>query len=43
LLVPSARRPAGTNLVIFQQDPSTDVFEVVAEEVIAPDGRTPSV
>jgi RES domain-containing protein len=35
LFVPSARWAGGTNLVIYQQDPSSDVFEVVAEEVIA--------
>lgn len=39
LLVPSARRVAGTNLVIYQQDPATDVFEVTDEEVIARDQR----
>ena len=39
LLVPSARRRGGTNLVIYQQDLSTDAFEVTAEEEIAPDGR----
>ncbi|HEY0155896.1 MAG TPA: RES family NAD+ phosphorylase [Thermoanaerobaculia bacterium] len=39
LLVPSARRPGGTNLVIYQQDLSTSDFEVVGEEVIAPDER----
>jgi len=39
VFVPSARRAGGTNLVIYQQDPSTDVFEVVRKEVIAPDER----
>jgi len=39
LLVPSARRLGGTNLVIYQQDLSTDCFEVTAEEEIAPDDR----
>jgi len=39
LLVPSARRIAGTNLVIFQQDLSTTEFEVTAEEVVAEDAR----
>ncbi|HEV7765657.1 MAG TPA: RES family NAD+ phosphorylase, partial [Thermoanaerobaculia bacterium] len=39
ILVPSARRVGGTNLVIYQQDPSTDVFEVTNEEVISPDQR----
>jgi RES domain-containing protein len=39
LLVPSARRRGGTNLVIYQQDLSTDSFEVTAEEEIAPDDR----
>jgi RES domain-containing protein len=40
LLVPSARRPSGMNLVIYQQDLSTSDFEVLSEEVIAPDERT---
>jgi len=35
LLVPSARRPGGTNLVIFQQDLGTSAFEITDEEVIA--------
>jgi len=35
LLVPSARRRGGTNLVIYQQDFSTDSFEIIAEEEIA--------
>lgn len=39
LLVPSARRVGGTNLVIYQQDPSTDVFEITSEEIISPDER----
>jgi RES domain-containing protein len=39
LLVPSARRSGGTNLVIFRQDLSATDFEVTAEEVIAEDGR----
>jgi RES domain-containing protein len=38
LLVPSARR-RGTNLVIYQQDPSTTDFDVTDSEVIAPDYR----
>jgi RES domain-containing protein len=37
LLVPSARRRGGTNLVIFQQEPATSAFEVTSEEVIATD------
>ncbi len=40
LLVPSARRVGGTNLVIYQQDLSTSDFEILAEEVIAADKRT---
>jgi hypothetical protein len=40
LLVPSARRASGTNLVIYQQDLSTSDFEILVEEVIAPDERT---
>ncbi len=40
LLVPSARRDSGTNLVIFQQDLSTAEFDVMREEVIAPDERS---
>jgi len=39
VFVPSARLAGGTNLVIYQQDPSTDMFEVVGEEVIALDER----
>jgi RES domain-containing protein len=39
LLVPSARRHSGTNLVIFQQDLATSAFEVKDEEIIAPDHR----
>jgi RES domain-containing protein len=39
LLVPSARRIGGTNLVIYQQDLSASDFEVLAEEVIAADER----
>jgi RES domain-containing protein len=39
LLVPSARRHGGINLVIFQQDLATSAFEVTDEEVIAPDQR----
>jgi RES domain-containing protein len=39
LLVPSARRRGGTNLVIYQEDPSTSEFEVIDAEVIAPDDR----
>jgi len=39
VLVPSARHAGGTNLVIYQPDPSKDVFEVLREEVIAPDQR----
>ena len=35
LLVPSARRRGGTNLVVFQQDLATSSFEVTNEEVIA--------
>jgi RES domain-containing protein len=40
LLVPSARRVVGTNLVIYQQDLSASDFEILAEEVIAADERT---
>lgn len=39
LLVPSARRGGGTNLVIYQQDPSTSEFDVIDAEVIAHDDR----
>lgn len=39
LLVPSARRRGGTNLVIYQQDPSATEFDVINSEVIAPDDR----
>ena len=39
LLVPSARRRGGTNLVIYQHDLSANDFEVTAEEVVAPDER----
>lgn len=39
LLVPSARRRSGTNLVIFQQDLATSAFEVTDEETIALDDR----
>ncbi len=40
LLVPSARRSGGTNLVIYRQDLASGDFEVTAEEVIAPDERS---
>jgi RES domain-containing protein len=40
VLVPSARRVGGTNLVIFQQDFTTSAFEITDEEVIAPDSRS---
>ncbi len=40
VFVPSARRLGGTNLVIYQQDPSTDAFEIVLKEIVAPDERT---
>jgi hypothetical protein len=40
MLVPSARRHDGTNLVIFQPDLAASAFEVTNEEVIAPDQRT---
>jgi RES domain-containing protein len=40
LLVPSARRRGGTNLVIFRPDLPASDFQVTAEEVIAPDERT---
>jgi RES domain-containing protein len=40
LLVPSARRRGGANLVIYQQDPSTSDFDVIGAEVIAPDDRS---
>lgn len=39
LLVPSARRAGGTNLVIYRQDLSTSDFDITDEEVIAPDDR----
>jgi RES domain-containing protein len=39
LLVPSARRLAGTNFVIFKQDLSKTQFAIVADEVIADDER----
>ena len=39
LLVPSARRAAGSNLVIFQQDLATSAFEVLESRVISPDTR----
>jgi RES domain-containing protein len=39
LLVPSARRAGGTNLVLYKQDPPPDVFHVLSEEVIASDER----
>ncbi len=39
MLVPSARRRGGTNLVIFQQDLATNAFEVTDEEVIELDRR----
>lgn len=39
LLVPSARRRGGTNLVVYQQDPATTDFDVTDSEVIAPDDR----
>ena len=39
LLVPSARRRGGTNLVIYQQDLPPDSFEITAEEEIGLDGR----
>jgi RES domain-containing protein len=40
LLVPSARRAGGTNLVIYQQDLSANDFKVLVEEMIAADERT---
>lgn len=39
LLVPSARRRGGTNLVIYHQDPSITDFDVTDSEVIAHDDR----
>jgi len=39
LLVPSARRSGGTNVVIFQQDLAISAFEVTDQEIIAPDDR----
>jgi RES domain-containing protein len=39
LLVPSARRDSGTNLVIFRHDLASNDFEVVDKEVIAEDTR----
>jgi RES domain-containing protein len=38
LLVPSARRRGGTNLVIYQQDLATSAFEVTDEEALAAEG-----
>jgi len=40
LLVPSARRRGGTNLVIYEHDLSASDFEVTVEEVVATDERT---
>lgn len=31
--------PARSNIVIYAQDPPADVFQVLSEEVIAPDER----
>jgi RES domain-containing protein len=39
LLVPSARRRGGTNLVIYQQDPPDESFAIIDKEEIAPDER----
>ena len=39
LLVPSARRDSGKNLVIFPSDLTSDEFRVTGEEVIAFDAR----
>ncbi len=39
LLVPSARRRGGTNLVIYQQNLSTDSFQITGDEEITPDRR----
>lgn len=39
LLVPSARRDSGTNLVIFRQDLADHDFHVINEELIAEDAR----
>lgn len=39
LLVPSAWRTGGTNLVIYQPDLATTEFEVTAEEIMADDDR----
>ena len=39
LLVPSARKSGGSNLVIFRQDLTTSTFEVVEPRVIASDSR----
>jgi RES domain-containing protein len=39
LLVPSARRSGGTNLVIYRQELSASDFEILAEELIAADER----
>jgi len=35
LLVPSARRQGGTNIVIYQQDLATSAFVVIDEEVLS--------
>ena len=39
LLVPSARRASGSNLVIYQQDLTTSAFEIVGSEIISADSR----
>jgi RES domain-containing protein len=39
MLVPSARRRDGTNLVIYPKDLSTSTFDVISEDVIAADER----
>ena len=39
LLVPSARRAGGTNLVIYGQDFSVSEFEIISEERISEDAR----
>jgi len=40
LLVPSARRDSGTNLVIFREDFSGHQFDIIGKETIAPDERS---
>jgi hypothetical protein len=39
MLVPSARRSGGTNLVIYQRELSSTEFDVMGEEAVAHDVR----